>query len=519
MKTHIGLLLMLLTPGMFAVAQDSWVQKADFGGGVRTGASGFSLNEKGYVGTGFYDGQWLKDFWEYDPATNVWTQKADFGGVPREGGVGFSIGDKGYLGTGENGDEWPFTFRDLWEYDPLANEWVRKADIPLSRGRYAAIGLAIGNKGYVGFGSYFGEYDPFCWDDLWEFDPVPNAWTSKSRLIGGARRHASGFVVGGKMYVGTGNFFDETSSGTIMLNYKDFWQYDPIANAWTRKADFTPGERTHTCGFALSESGFFSGGYDVASATRKKDVWEYSTVADEWIQRNDFPGTGNYGLLALVINKTAYMGINGPEKDFWQYTPSIAVQDTCATPYALQTIHVADTAVLLGWSLPEDTVNGYRIRCEAVYANDVHKRTVASNTSRVLIHGLLPGTTYKWKMKSFCAAHTAAWIIGPAFTTKRVQSFSANTSNDLHTATNVVSVTPNPCNGNFIVTLHLPQQIQQAEVCLYSAAGIKIWQQKAVPVAGLLTAGINLAGNVVPGVYMLKINHNNGSVKCRVVVE
>ena len=22
----------------------------------------------------------IKDFWEYDPATDVWTQKADFGG-------------------------------------------------------------------------------------------------------------------------------------------------------------------------------------------------------------------------------------------------------------------------------------------------------------------------------------------------------------------------------------------------------------------------------------------------------
>jgi hypothetical protein len=45
----------------------------------------------------------MKDFWEYDPATNTWTQKADFGGTARYSAVGFSIADKGYLGTGTDG--------------------------------------------------------------------------------------------------------------------------------------------------------------------------------------------------------------------------------------------------------------------------------------------------------------------------------------------------------------------------------------------------------------------------------
>ena len=40
------------------------------------------------------------DFWEYDPSTNTWTQKADFGGTARNWAVGFSIGNKGYIGTG-----------------------------------------------------------------------------------------------------------------------------------------------------------------------------------------------------------------------------------------------------------------------------------------------------------------------------------------------------------------------------------------------------------------------------------
>ena len=510
MKTHIGLLSMLLSPGMFAVAQDSWVQKADFGGAGRFYAAGFGIANKIYIGTGYtqsyYHYGYSDDFWEYDPVTDVWTQKAHFYGEGRCYAAAFSIGDKGYMGTGEywNGGGNVY-FKDFYEYDPIENRWIPKAAFP-GEVRSEAIGFTANGKGYIGLGTS----NTGMKDDIWEYDPATNQWVKATVFPGSKRTGCFAFSLGNKAYIGLG------WNGTLTT---DVWQYNPALNIWQQKNNF-PGEgRIDPVSFSIGERAYMATGF---SSTELNDFWQYNAASDQWTSLTAFPGNPRDGAVGLSLNGHGYLGTGndrGYAKDFWQYTPSIAVQDTCATPYALQTIHVADTAVLLGWSLPADTVNGYRIRCEAVYINDVHKRTVASNTSRVLIHGLLPGTTYKWKMKSFCAADTAAWIIGPAFTTKRVQSFSANTSNDLHTATNVVSVTPNPCNGNFIVTLHLPQQIQQAEVCLYSAAGIKIWQQKAVPVAGLLTAGINLAGNVVPGVYMLKINHINGSVKCQVVVE
>jgi hypothetical protein len=42
---------------------DSWTQKDDFGGTVRSNAVGFSIGGKGYIGTGS-DGSFCKDFWE-----------------------------------------------------------------------------------------------------------------------------------------------------------------------------------------------------------------------------------------------------------------------------------------------------------------------------------------------------------------------------------------------------------------------------------------------------------------------
>ena len=107
-----------------------WTQKADFGGTARSGAVGFSIGSKGYIGTG---GIGVKDFWEYDSAINIWTQKADFGGTARSGAVGFSIGSKGYIGTGST------AAKDFWEYDPagintIPNQFIftDQTDVSLS---------------------------------------------------------------------------------------------------------------------------------------------------------------------------------------------------------------------------------------------------------------------------------------------------------------------------------------------------------------------------------------------------
>ncbi|MCB9265374.1 MAG: hypothetical protein H6558_10145 [Lewinellaceae bacterium] len=91
-----------------------WAQKADLADGERLGAVGFSIGQKGYIGTGSDGGGYRKDFWEYDPQTNTWSQKADLAGGGRYSAVGFSIGQKGYVGTGYN-DGYR---KDFWEYFP-----------------------------------------------------------------------------------------------------------------------------------------------------------------------------------------------------------------------------------------------------------------------------------------------------------------------------------------------------------------------------------------------------------------
>ena len=108
--------------------------------------------------------QLKQDFWEYDPTSNNWTPKADFAGGERYLAVGFSIWQKGYIGTGT---DWNELYKDFWEYDPASDTWTRKADFG-GVGRKDAIGLSNGQKGFVGIG----EIGLFSFtDDFWEYTP------------------------------------------------------------------------------------------------------------------------------------------------------------------------------------------------------------------------------------------------------------------------------------------------------------------------------------------------------------
>ena len=71
---------------------------------ARNGAAGFAVGSKGYVTTGYtvykdddpmHTGgyAYLKDTWEYDPATNEWRQMDDYPGDARINAIAFTIGN------------------------------------------------------------------------------------------------------------------------------------------------------------------------------------------------------------------------------------------------------------------------------------------------------------------------------------------------------------------------------------------------------------------------------------------
>ncbi|MDQ3050209.1 MAG: T9SS type A sorting domain-containing protein [Bacteroidota bacterium] len=106
-------------------------------------------------------------------------------------------------------------------------------------------------------------------DDLWQYDPVANSWIQKANFPGVARRNAVGFALGNYGYVGTGWRFISPSS------QNDFYRYDPSGNSWTLAATFPGGGRMYSCATVLGNSAYMGTGYRDTVAILNNDWWRF----------------------------------------------------------------------------------------------------------------------------------------------------------------------------------------------------------------------------------------------------
>ncbi len=297
-------------------SQNTWKKVASCGGSKRERAAGFGIANKGYIGTGLDTlKNMLKDFWEYDTLANVWTQLANFGGVGRRDAVGFSIGNFGYIGTGiDNADsKIGNTLDDFWQYDPSMNSWTQKANYPGNTGGgvYYATAFEAGGNGYIcggkaGSSTYLNE--------LWQYNPTANSWSKKANFPPGNRYGLTSFSVNGKGYVGTGA--DEN------LFQNDLWEYDPGNNSWMQKSSLPSSPRFSCTGFALGMKGYIVLGTDGGMRT---DLFEYNPTTDSWTIRAPYPGVARRSAPAFVVGNKAFVGTGnsdqGVRKDMYVYTP------------------------------------------------------------------------------------------------------------------------------------------------------------------------------------------------------
>jgi N-acetylneuraminic acid mutarotase len=203
---------------------DSWAQVADYAGTARFQATAFSIENLGYVGTG-YDGNYLKDMFAYDPLTNTWNQRASYSGDKLINAFSFAIDGRAYLGGGMNNG---ILNQEMWEYDPLNDIWLEKNDLldddddddendeGYSIARVLAVSFVIGGKGYVTLGTRSGVNS-----EIWEYNPSLDNWEQLNSFEGSAREAAVGFAIGDKGYICTGR--------SSSYRYDDLWLFDPAA--------------------------------------------------------------------------------------------------------------------------------------------------------------------------------------------------------------------------------------------------------------------------------------------------
>ncbi|MBC7488555.1 MAG: T9SS type A sorting domain-containing protein [Cytophagaceae bacterium] len=337
------------------LAQGTWTPKANFPGTARYEAVGFSIANKGYIGTG-RDGSLgnFKDFWEYNPVTDTWAQKADFGGGDRCNAVGFSIGAKGYIGTGANEG----FKKDFWEYDPTNNSWSQKANFG-GTARYDAVGFSIGNKGYIGTGT-----DGSAVKDFWEYDPIIDQWNVKSDFGGTVRTNAIAFAINNKGYVGGGS------------NQTDFWTYNPVSDQWTVDSPFSTTAGYVSSAFSTSSKGYIK--YESGNQTIFK---EYNPSDQTWILKDSFPETYNQESVGFSINDIGYIGTGtkntgGYSNHLWQYDPCKAsVQGQTYFCQGESTVLTASAGTSYLWS------NGNVTQSTTINAAGDYSVTVSQSTA------------------------------------------------------------------------------------------------------------------------------------------
>lgn len=184
-------------------SSDVWKRMADLppSGTATFQAVGFAIGGKGYVCGGVKNAA----LWEYDPATNLWYQRINFPRVIEEG-IGFSISSKAYAGLG--GASIIDYRNDFYEYDPSKNKWSQLNDFP-GAPRRGSIGFSMDGKGYAGLGyKDIGSYNKGYFKDLWEYDPLTDDWTRLPDFPGEARQDAIGFGIDSAIYVGMGGIND-----------------------------------------------------------------------------------------------------------------------------------------------------------------------------------------------------------------------------------------------------------------------------------------------------------------------
>jgi N-acetylneuraminic acid mutarotase len=226
---------------------------------------------------------------EYDPAADKWTRKKDVPTPMNHMGV---TEYRGKLYVFGGGGEKGVPLNNSWEYDPVADTWKPLAPMPTRR--QSPVAAEVGGKIYVigGAGHHPNDKDPAgpigpnsphrALDTNEVYDVATNTWATRMTMPT-ARHHAAVGVVNGKIYVLGGRLgainITGASSPTNIVEV-----YDPAADLWGAAGLRMPNTRTGF-GFATYRGRIFIVGgetYDDRLFSVVRAVDAYDPATNRW---------------------------------------------------------------------------------------------------------------------------------------------------------------------------------------------------------------------------------------------
>lgn len=226
--------------------------------------------------------------------------------------VTFSLNGKGFAVTGTNASELPTD--DVFQYDPTTNQWTTLSDFP-GADRSFAIGQAYNGKAYLGFGASLFSY----FNDIWEYDPTTDNWSQLTTCQCSGRRHPAFIIKDDKIYVGLGDDF----TGDL----DDWHVYDMNTDTWNELDDIPGSGRHHPFMFPAGDHVFAGMGH---SGNIIYDDWyKFNVSTNSWETMADFPGEARVAGTQFGHQGKGYVlsgdGSNHswmPTGEFWEYDPT-----------------------------------------------------------------------------------------------------------------------------------------------------------------------------------------------------
>ncbi|MEO7988418.1 MAG: IPT/TIG domain-containing protein [Chryseolinea sp.] len=283
-----------------------WKKLKDFPGEPRYNAVGFSIAGKGYAGLGEGITDWytthLTDLWEFDPLTEDWTQKASFPGMHSyDVNNTLVANDKAYY-MNQN--------REFWEYDPSLDHWEKKTDYPGLAGS-GTEAVTINNKIYMGGGYMDGSTQVY---DFWEYNPSQNTWLRLADVPSPIAKPQVFYEKDGKMY----------SYSVTILGQKFLLTYNPIANVWTSQSfDYSDTRLTEQI-FSFADYVFVGRVYCCVFGT--EGVLTKIDPTSNTSTTVPYKGPSRHWYTGFTIGNFGYIGLGRREnnqllKEIWRFDP------------------------------------------------------------------------------------------------------------------------------------------------------------------------------------------------------
>ena len=287
----------------------------------RASAVSFVVGEKAFIGLGRKASKKtaLKDFWEFNSSTNVWTQKMEFPGKARVNAIAEVVRGNAFVGLGYDSNfsayqEGGAQLKDFWSYNPLTDIWTQKASLP-SEYTTACVSFVVGSDIYIGFGFNGWGFK----NEMWKYDTITDSWLQLKNSKLDSRTGSVVCTNGKQFFIGTGynttnlndwwSYSPDTDSWKRIRNFPDVGRQLAVAICSFDR-------------FFVATGRHFGG--DITDGFLYDDVLEYNSSKDCWYRRGVLPGGGRENAISFSINGIGYIGFGENDKgvlnDLWSFS-------------------------------------------------------------------------------------------------------------------------------------------------------------------------------------------------------